>query len=114
MTDQHHQPAPDCVWGERCAIKLDTLMTRVDRLTSLFFCLKSTFTVEDAAMYLGLTPDYMRKMTHDLGIPHTKPTGGRIYYNKEALDAWLRDHMTELPSSAMASDTVPAQVQYYG
>lgn len=113
MTDQHHQPVPDCVWGERCAIKLDMLMTRMDRVTGLLFCLKSTFTVEDAAMYLGLTPEYMRKITHDLNIPHSKPTGGRIYYNKETLDAWLRDHVEDFPDSLTPVDA-PPQVRYCG
>lgn len=76
----------DTQWGERCSVKLDKLLSRVDQLISMLFHLKGTFTVEDAALYLGITSSHLYKLMRKYDIPHSRPTNGRIFFNKEELD----------------------------
>ncbi|WP_290394200.1 helix-turn-helix domain-containing protein [uncultured Duncaniella sp.] len=48
----------------------------MDKLTGLLFHLKGTFTVEDAALYLGITPSHLYKLVRKYDIPHSRPTNG--------------------------------------
>lgn len=100
-------------WGERCSVKLDMLLTRVDRMTSLLFHLKGTFTVDDAAIYLGITPSHLYKLVRKYDIPHSRPTNGRIFFNKEDLDNWVKSHMSPDIGIEVPPNLIPPQEQYY-
>lgn len=112
--NEQHQASPDSQWGERCSVKLDILMSRVDKLTGMLFHLKGTFTVEDAALYLGITPGHLYKLVRKYDIPHSRPTNGRIFFSKEELDKWIRSRMVIEPEAAEMPD-VPEQLHecYY-
>ncbi|MEO6977846.1 MAG: helix-turn-helix domain-containing protein [Mucilaginibacter sp.] len=43
----------------------------------------------EACLYLDLSASYMYKLTSAARIPFSKPTGKKIYFNREKLDAWL-------------------------
>jgi excisionase family DNA binding protein len=49
-------------------------------------------TLEPAAEYLGRTPMALRLMARRGQVPWHQPTGpgGRIYFSKAELDAWVR------------------------
>ena len=66
----------DTQWGERCSVKLDKLLSRVDQLIGMLFHLKGTFTVEDAALYLGITTSHLYKLVRKYDIlTAVLPTG---------------------------------------
>ena len=44
----------------------------------------------EAAQYLGFKRAYLYKLVHWGKITHYKPTGGRLYFLKEDLDAFIR------------------------
>ncbi|MFS2832790.1 helix-turn-helix domain-containing protein [Bacteroides uniformis] len=90
----------DTQWGERCSVKLDKLLSRVDQLIGMLFHLKGTFTVEDAALYLGITPGHLYKLVRKYAIPHSRPTNGRIFFSKEDLDKWIKSRMVSGPGTA--------------
>lgn len=50
---------------------------------------KNIMSVEDLAMYLDLSPTYIRKMTHNREIPYYKPNGKKLYFLKEEIDEWV-------------------------
>lgn len=114
ITMNQQQASSDSHWGERCSVKLDLLLSRVDRLTGMLFHLKGTFTVEDAALYLGITPSHLYKLVRKYDIPHSRPTNGRIFFSKEELDKWIKSRMVIEPEAAEMPDT-PEQLHecYY-
>lgn len=107
------QTITDTQWGERCSVKLDKLLSRVDQLIGMLFHLKDTFTVEDAALYLGITSSHLYKLMRKYDIPHSRPTNGRIFFNKEDLDKWIRSHMVIEPEIGMPDGSEQPHECYY-
>lgn len=113
VTMNEQQIITDTQWGERCSVKLDKLLSRVDQLIGMLFHLKGTFTVEDAALYLGITSSHLYKLMRKYDIPHSRPTNGRIFFNKEELDKWIRSHMVIEPETGMPNESEQPHECYY-
>jgi excisionase family DNA binding protein len=43
----------------------------------------------EAVEYTGFKKSYLYKLTHLNAIPFYKPNGGKIFFDKDELDAWL-------------------------
>lgn len=50
---------------------------------------KQLLTLEEAADYVGLSKDHLYKLTSQRLIPHYKPRGKTMYFDKSELDAWM-------------------------
>jgi excisionase family DNA binding protein len=50
---------------------------------------RQPLTLEEAASYLRLSKSYIYKLTSSGTIPHYKPEGKLIYFEKSELDDWL-------------------------
>lgn len=50
---------------------------------------KRILTLQEACAYTGYTESYMYKLTSTRQIPHSKPNGKKIFFDKEKLDEWL-------------------------
>lgn len=50
---------------------------------------KSFLTVDELASYIGCKVSYIYKLTHNREIPHYKPGGKMIYFNKAEIDEWI-------------------------
>lgn len=111
--NEQQQTITDTQWGERCSVKLDKLLSRVDRLIGMLFHLKGTFTVEDAALYLGVTPSHLYKLVRKYDIPHSRPTNGRIFFNKEDLDKWIKSRMVFAPETIVPEEPDQLHECYY-
>lgn len=70
-------------------------------------------TVEDAALYLGITPSHLYKLVRKYDIPHSRPTNGRIFFNKEDLDRWVKSRMDIETETALINETEPQPECYY-
>ena len=46
-------------------------------------------TFDAAAEYLGISKSYLYKLTSGGKIPHFKPYGKKIYFDKVSLDKWV-------------------------
>lgn len=66
---------------------------------------QNMLTVREAAMYLGVSKSTIYKLTMHKTIPHYKPFGEKIYFDKSELDTWLHRNKVysgaELNQSAM-------------
>lgn len=111
--NEQQQTITDAQWGERCSVKLDKLLSRVDQLIGMLFHLKGTFTVEDAALYLGVTPSHLYKLVRKYDIPHSRPTNGRIFFNKEDLDKWIKSRMVFAPETIVPEEPDQLHECYY-
>ena len=65
---------------------------RIEELESLVYATKNVLSFEEACKYLNLSKSYLYKLTSAQQIPHYKPQGKMIYFEKDALEAWLRQN----------------------
>ena len=65
---------------------------RIEELEALVYATKNVLSFDEASKYLNLSKSYLYKLTSAQQIPHYKPQGKRIYFEKDALDAWLRQN----------------------
>ncbi len=47
--------------------------------------------VKQTAEYLKLQPSYIYSLIHQKKIPHYKPLGKRVYFNKLELNKWITE-----------------------
>ena len=69
-----------------------TIEERIEELESLVYASKNVLSFEEACKYLNLSKSYLYKLTSAQMIPHYKPQGKMIYFEKDALEAWLRQN----------------------
>ena len=53
---------------------------------------KNVLSFEEACKYMNLSKSYLYKLTSAQQIPHYKPQGKMIFFEKDALEAWLRQN----------------------
>lgn len=51
---------------------------------------KKMLTLEKAARYLGVSKSNLYQLIHRRAIPHYKPNGKMVYFNRLELDKWLQ------------------------
>ncbi len=54
------------------------------------FCTKEVLTSDEAARYMGISMSYLYKLTMDREIPHYKPLGKKVFFNRHELEEWLQ------------------------
>jgi excisionase family DNA binding protein len=68
------------------------LEARVLELEQTIFHTKNIFSFDEASKFLNLSKSYLYKLTSGNLIPHYKPQGKMLYFEKEELEAWLRQN----------------------
>jgi len=65
------------------------LTERLDRIERLLVAHKEVLTFEEASEYTGISRSYLYKLTASKDIPHSKPNGKMIFFEKKKLNEWL-------------------------
>lgn len=65
------------------------LQTLSDKLDTILAASKQVLTPNEAANYIGVSKNYLYKLTSKNRIPYYKPEGKQIYFDKDELNAWL-------------------------
>jgi excisionase family DNA binding protein len=65
------------------------MIERLDRLEKLLIANKEVLTFEETCDYTGISRSYLYKLTASGNIPHSKPNGKMIFFEKKKLNAWL-------------------------
>lgn len=69
-------------------------------------CTKAILTFKEACEYTGLSASYLYKLTAARQIPHSKPSGKMVYFDRVELEAWLMGNRvatsTEIADKASA------------
>ena len=60
---------------------------RIEELENLVYLNKNVLSFEEACKFTNLSKSYLTQQ-----IPHYKPQGKMIYFEKDALEAWLRQN----------------------
>jgi len=69
-----------------------SIETRVTELEQTIFLTKNILSFDEASKFLNLSKSYLYKLTSGNLIPHYKPQGKMLYFEKEELEAWLRQN----------------------
>jgi excisionase family DNA binding protein len=69
-----------------------SIETRVLELEQTIFQTKNIFSFDEASKFLNLSKSYLYKLTSGNLIPHYKPQGKMLYFEKEELENWLRQN----------------------
>lgn len=81
------------------------LEERLDRIERLLVANKEVLTFEEACKYTGISRSYLYKLTAAREIPHSKPNGKMIFFEKAKLNNWLlqngRKSRSEIESEAL-------------
>ena len=67
---------------------------------------KTVLTVDDVATLTGLSKSHIYKLTYSHQIPHYKPSGKQVYFEKES-GKQVRNHFVK-------DATNPKKLYYYG
>lgn len=70
--------------------KVDGLIQRIIVLENVLCLGKEVLTLEEAAVFMGISRSTLYKMTHNNVIPFYRPNGKLIYFEKTELLAWMR------------------------
>ena len=83
-------------------LKLEERLERIERLLSSN---KEVLTFEEACEYMGVSRSFLYKLTSRRQIPHSKPNGEKIFFEKKKLNLWLlqnrRKSKAELEAEAL-------------
>ena len=69
-----------------------TIEQRIEELESLVYATKNVLNFEEACKFLSLSKSYLYKLTSAGLIPHYKPQGKMISFEKDILEEWLRQN----------------------
>lgn len=65
------------------------LNKRLSRIENMLLSQKTVLNFDETAVYTGLSKSHLYKLTSTGGIPCYKPTGKKLYFDKEELDEWM-------------------------
>ncbi|SHE40316.1 DNA binding domain-containing protein, excisionase family [Arenibacter palladensis] len=74
------------------------ILERLDRLERLLTAHKEVLTFEETCDYTGISRSYLYKLTSAGNIPHSKPNGKLIFFEKKKLNDWLLQNNILNPS----------------
>lgn len=69
-----------------------TLEMRVEELEQMLFISKNVLSFDEASKFLNLSKSYLYKLTSGNLIPHYKPQGKMLFFERADLEAWLRQN----------------------
>jgi excisionase family DNA binding protein len=69
-----------------------SIETRVSELEQKIFLVKDILSFDEASRFLNLSKSYLYKLTSGNLVPHYKPQGKMLYFEKAELEAWLRQN----------------------
>lgn len=81
--------------------------SQLDRVEKAIFLatlgIKSVLTFGEAATYIGVSKSHLYKLTMERSIPHYKPRGKMVYFDRAELDDWLLQNRVSTSEELEAS-----------
>lgn len=78
-------------------VNMKLLIKRLEKVECDQYVQKDVFTTEEACLFLDISPSQLYKLTSKQKIPHYKPRGKMVYFDKKELVKWLkRNHKNEV------------------
>lgn len=80
--------------NETLLLKVESHDHRIEVLENLIRDAKQVLTLEEAALFMGISKSSLYKMTHKHELPFFRPNGKLIYFEKAELLKWMRQNRT--------------------
>lgn len=80
---------------------------QLNRIEAASLSQKNVFTFDEACRFTGLSRSHLYKLTSGQRVPHSKPNGKLVYFDRLELEAWL------LNNRINTTDEVETQAQKY-
>ena len=71
-------------------VELTEIREQLSRLESGLLSQKNVLTFDEVARFTGLSKSHLYKLTSGAKIPHFKPQGKFIYFNRVEVEVWLQ------------------------
>ena len=65
-------------------------LTAIESLLEASSTKQNHLTIQETAKFLNLSQSHLYKLTSERKIPHFKPSGKKIYFDKSELVQWLK------------------------
>ncbi len=93
----------------------ENLEIRVSALEKHLYVVKKVFSFEEACRFLNLSKSYLYQLTSKGLIPHYKPQGKMLYFERDKLKNWLLQNpvKTKEQLEAEACKQVSLQLKKY-
>jgi len=90
---------------ETLLLKIESHEHRIGIMENLLRDAKQVLTLEEAALFMGISKSSLYKMTHKHELPFFRPNGKIIYFEKSELLNWMRQNrsMSEAETKAAAT-----------
>lgn len=75
---------------ENKVLKIEHQLERIERYSLL--AAKNMLNLDDASFLTGLSKSYIYKLTCSQQIPHYKPNGKHIYFDRKEIEDWLKQN----------------------
>ena len=76
--------------NETLLLKVESFEHRIEVLENTLSAAKEVLTLEEAALFMGISKSSLYKMTHRHELPFFRPNGKLIYFEKAELLKWMR------------------------
>ena len=70
--------------------KIEEQLNKIENYTLL--SAKNVLNFEDVALLTGLSKSYLYKLTCSHQIPHYKPNGKLMYFDRGEIEAWMKQN----------------------
>lgn len=67
----------------------DKILERLENLEKAMYAQKDVLTFNEACIYTGLSKSHLYKLTSRQKVPHSKPFGKILYFDRKELNSWL-------------------------
>lgn len=83
--------------------KIQVIENNIGQLSERIWAVKEILTTAEASAYLGVSESYIYKLTSLKKIPHYKPNGKLVYFNRKELCEWAMRNQIQ---TAVQSSTI--------
>lgn len=91
------------------------LLERLSLMEENIYTTKKVLTFTEACFYLGISESLLYKLTSTREVPHYKPRGKMLYFNKDELDLWLmQNNVPTISAITKAVEEQKSTQPYYG
>lgn len=73
-------------------------LENIERMATL--AAKNVFTFEEAALITGLQKSHLYQLTSKHEIPHYKPNGKMLYFDRKELEDWMKRNRVQTKAEA--------------
>ena len=78
--------------NETLLLKVESFEHRIEVLENTLSAAKEVLTLEEAALFMGISKSSHYTMTHRHELPFFRPNGKLIYFEKAELLKWMRQN----------------------